>query len=68
MVWGTEDVELPVASAQQFCSSVEKHGGSCELALYEGQRHGFFQYRENNTEYFDKTNARVIEFLETVWE
>ena len=65
---GTEDVELPVSSAQQFRDLVQGQGGRCELALYDGQRHGFFQYRENNTEYFDKTNARVIEFLETVWE
>lgn len=65
---GTEDVELPVSSAQQFCDLVQGQGGRCELALYEGQRHGFFQYRENNTTYFDKTNARIIEFLESVWE
>ena len=65
---GTEDVELPVASAQKFCSLVETQGGRCELALYEGQRHGFFQYRKNNREYFDKTNARIVEFLESIWD
>lgn len=65
---GTEDVELPVSSAQEFCDLIREQGGRCELALYEGQRHGFFQYRKQHTEYFDKTNARIIEFLESVWE
>jgi acetyl esterase/lipase len=65
---GTEDVELPVSSAQQFCSEMESQGGRCELSLYDGQRHGFFQYRENNIEYFDKTNARIMAFLDSVWE
>ncbi|MCP5193636.1 MAG: alpha/beta hydrolase [Pseudomonadales bacterium] len=65
---GTEDVELPVASAESFCRMIIARGGRCELALYQGQQHGFFQYRENNREYFDKTNARIMTFLESIWE
>ena len=61
------DVELPVESAEAFCELIEREGGRCELALYEGKRHGFFNYREGNTEYFDKTNARIMVFLESVW-
>jgi acetyl esterase/lipase len=64
---GTEDVELPVSSAESFCRLVEGTGGHCEIALYEGQRHGFFGYRKSNPEYFNKTNARIIKFLESVW-
>jgi acetyl esterase len=60
---GTEDREVPVASAQAFCDAVISHGGRCELALYEGAKHGFFNLRENDRVYFDATNERVAAFL-----
>ncbi|TVO58252.1 alpha/beta hydrolase [Denitromonas halophila] len=60
---GTEDREVPVVSAQAFCHAVIGHGGRCELALYEGAKHGFFNLRENDRAYFDATNQRVAAFL-----
>ncbi|WP_333858645.1 alpha/beta hydrolase [Denitromonas sp.] len=63
---GTEDREVPVASAQAFCDAAVAAGGRCELALYEGARHGFFNLRENDRTYFDATNERVAAFLVTL--
>lgn len=60
---GTEDREVPVATAQAFCDGVSVRGGRCELALYEGARHGFFNLREDDRQYFDATNQRVGAFL-----
>ena len=36
-------------------------GSKCELFLYEGQDHGFFNYR--NLEYFKKTVREADRFL-----
>jgi len=56
---GKQDLEVPVTTAQAFCAAVLEAGGHCELALYEGQGHGFFHTRE----YREKTNTRILEFL-----
>lgn len=56
---GSQDPEVPVPTAQAFCAAVQKAGGHCEIALYEGQGHGFFHSRE----YREKTNLRVMKFL-----
>lgn len=60
---GTEDKEVPVATAQAFCDAVRAQGGHCELAVYEGAGHGFFNLRDNDRGHFDATNARVVDFL-----
>jgi len=56
---GSQDPEVPVPTAQAFCAAVEAAGGRCEIALYEGQSHGFF----HNPAYREQTNQRVLEFL-----
>lgn len=56
---GSKDPEVPVPTAQAFCNSVSAAGGFCELAVYEGQGHGFF----NHEPYLERTNARVHDFL-----
>jgi hypothetical protein len=38
-------------------------GSRCELAGYEGQPHGFFNFGRGGNEYFDKTLKRADEFL-----
>ena len=60
---GTEDPEIPVATAQDFCSVVEGMGSQCELALYPGQTHGFFNPGRGDGQYFHATNRRVLDFL-----
>lgn len=42
---GTEDVLIPVETARYFETVMEKVGSSCDLFLYEGEGHGFFNYR-----------------------
>ncbi len=56
---GTQDPEVPVSTAQAFCAAVQAAGGHCEIALYEGQGHGFYHHQE----YREKTNLRVLKFL-----
>lgn len=56
---GSDDPEVPVPTAQAFCLAVQEAGGKCEIALYEGEGHGFF----HNPVYREKTNQRILAFL-----
>lgn len=61
---GGDDSEIPVAMVQDFCAAVTAADGSCELAIYAGQHHGFFNDFEGKNPYFDKTNERALQFLQ----
>lgn len=56
---GSQDPEVPVPTAQAFCRAVHEAGGKCEIALYEGQGHGFF----HDPVYREQTNQRILNFL-----
>ena len=60
---GTADAEVPVGTAQAFCDAVTAQGGRCELALFEGAKHGFFNESVGGRALFDAANERVIAFL-----
>ncbi len=63
---GTEDPEVPVPTAQAFCDAIVRQGGRCELALYAGATHGFFNIRDGDRHHFDATNARIDTFLRAI--
>ena len=42
-----------------FGDKVQSKGGHCEIEVYQGQGHGFF----NQAGYLEKTNQRVLQFL-----
>ncbi len=56
---GSADPEVPVATAQAFCSAATAVGSTCELAIYEGRSHGFFNHEPDRT----TTNQKVQTFL-----
>lgn len=58
---GTEDEEVPVATAERFKRAMEQHGRRCDLHLYPGQKHGFFNV--SNRVYFEKTLMEMDRFL-----
>ena len=58
---GTEDWHVPVATAQYYKQVMEKVGSRCDLHLYEGQKHGFYTYK--NFEYHKKTLQEADRFL-----
>jgi acetyl esterase len=58
---GTEDNLIPVETAQYYKTVMEKVGSRCDLFLYEGQGHGFFNYRQ--IEYYKKTMFEANQFL-----
>lgn len=63
LLLGDQDTEISVATAERFCTALRDVGGRCEVAVYPGRGHGFFNYNPANPKYFDLTNERVLRFL-----
>lgn len=61
MFLGTEDVLIPVETARYYKTVMEKVGSRCELCLYEGEGHGFFNY--GRTDNYKKTVMKADHFL-----
>lgn len=61
---GTNDRLIPVETAKYYQTVMEKVGSRCELYLYEGQGHGFFNYK--NFEYYEKTVSEADKFLQSI--
>lgn len=61
---GTNDDLIPVETATYYQKIMEKVSSRCELRLYEGQGHGFFNYK--NLEYYKKTVSEADEFLQSL--
>ncbi len=61
---GTNDALIPVETAQYYKIVMEKVGSRAELHLYEGQAHGFFNYK--NFEYYEKTVSETDKFLQSL--
>ncbi|MEM8782027.1 MAG: alpha/beta hydrolase [Planctomycetota bacterium] len=60
---GTDDHLVPVTTAEAYVQAMQAHGNACELELYDGQVHGFFNARPNNPMY-RATLDRAILFLQ----
>lgn len=60
---GTNDHLIPVETMQTFCESVRQTGSHCELVLYPGAKHGFFNKASGNGLYYEKTLQEMENFL-----
>ena len=58
---GTKDRLIPVETARYYQTVMEKVGSRCDLFLYEGEGHGFFNYE--HFEYYKKTVIEANQFL-----
>jgi len=61
---GTQDNLIPVATVKEYQLRTRKVGSRCELVLYEGKKHGFFNY--NKFENYKKTLIEVDQFLQSL--
>jgi len=59
---GTNDKLIPVETAKYYKTVMEKIGSRCDLILFEGEGHGFF----NKPEYFNKTVFKADHFLRSL--
>jgi acetyl esterase/lipase len=62
--FGTKDVHVTSSTAEEYKRLMEEKGRRCDLHLYEGQKHGFFNY--GNREYYEKTVAEMDSFLKSL--
>lgn len=62
LVVGTADTTTPPGGDKAFAAAMKKLGLKCDLELYEGEKHGFFNARGDNTNYW-KTLKRADAFL-----
>ena len=61
---GTEDNLIPVETAEYYKVVMEKVGSRCDLHLYEGEGHGFFNYR--NFDLYKETVSEADRFLRSL--
>ena len=62
---GTKDKLIPVKTAEKFKTLAEKVNARCDLKLYKGQTHGFFNYYRSKEMHF-KTNYDMDIFLTSI--
>ncbi|MFP6693677.1 MAG: alpha/beta hydrolase fold domain-containing protein [Pirellulales bacterium] len=62
---GTKDKLIPVATAKKYQSAMQSVGSRCDLHLYEGQPHGFFNKRRS-AEHYNKTVLEMDRFLKSL--
>jgi acetyl esterase len=58
---GTKDKLIPVSTAEEYKKRMMDKGRRCDLHLYEGQTHGFFNYR--NKDVYTQTVVTMDRFL-----
>jgi acetyl esterase/lipase len=63
---GTLDGAFPMELAKEYTQAVIKYGNHCELLIYPGQKHGFFNYSDGKNEYYYKTVYDADIFLESI--
>ncbi len=61
---GTEDKLIPVETAQEYKRVMEENGRRCDLHLYAGEPHGFFNY--TNLENYTRTVIEMDRFLHSL--
>ena len=60
---GTKDRLIPVETMVHFQEAVHAQGVRCDVHLYGGQPHGFFNYRDGKNPYYNGTMAAAEAFL-----
>lgn len=58
---GTEDKLIPVVTAEYYKTVMEKVRSRCDLIVYEGEGHGFFNYKFSDN--YNKTISETEKFL-----
>jgi len=64
LFFGTADKFVPVETAERYKKLMEEQGCRCDLYLYPGLGHGFFNF--GYTTIYDDTLARMDAFLESL--
>jgi len=60
---GKADTTVPYATAEAFEAAMKKAGNRCDLAGFEGQPHGFFNFGRSENRFFIETVRKTDQFL-----
>jgi acetyl esterase len=60
---GRSDTTVPYATAEMFARKMAAAGNRCELAGFDGETHGFFNYGRAGNKAYHETLRRTDEFL-----
>ncbi len=66
LMFGTEDDCIRMDNLRRYVSESRTLGNRCDLLLYEGQPHGFFNYRDAQNPYYQQTLAAADGFLVSI--
>ena len=61
---GTDDYLIPVETMKYYQLVMQKVSSRCDLHLFEGKKHGFFNYNKFNN--YKKTIAETDLFLQSL--
>ena len=60
---GKADSTVPFATVEVFAAAMKKAGNRCEVAGFEGQQHGFFNFGKGDNAMFRATLTQTDKFL-----
>ena len=60
---GSQDKLVPVKTARDFKAALEAAGGRCEVMIFEGKPHGFFNYGKDGNRPYYETVVAADKFL-----
>lgn len=60
---GSNDVAILPSSIEEFKNRIIEEKGKCQVIYYEGQKHGFFNYKNEGNPYFKETLMTSDSFL-----
>lgn len=63
---GTADKLIPIETGKKYKEVMEANGNRCDLFLYEGQPHGFFNYKKGDNKYYEETLNESVKFLKSL--
>jgi len=61
---GTDDHNIPIDKIADFVERMLQNGNSCDLEVYEGMGHGFFNYGNHGNIPYLRTLEKTKDFLE----
>ncbi len=66
LLLGDKDHVLPVATARIYQTRMQAAGRRCDLRIYSGRPHGFFNYKEGGNPLYYQTLAECDRFLQSL--
>ena len=63
---GKADPTVPYRTVEIFTKKMDEAGNRCELAGYEGEKHGFFNFGRGGNKAFVATTKRMDGFLKSI--